>query len=484
MKKLNRKNFPDLKKYPNKVIQFGEGNFLRCFIDWQLDIINEKTDLEAGIFIVRPIDTDYLPLLNSQDGLYTSIIRGINENKELINEKRIITSVNEEVNIYKNYDRVVEEFKNPNIKYLFSNTTEAGIVFNEYDKLEDRPQVSFPGKLTKLLFERYCFFNGEKDKGLIILPCELIDYNGEELKKIVLKYAELWSLESEFIKWLEEENTWCSTLVDRIVTGYPKDEKEDLEKELGYSDDYIVAGEYFHLFVIQGPKWLEEEFKINKTNLNIKIVDNIKPYKERKVGILNGAHTALVPVSYLYGNDTVKESMDNQLIKRYLEQLLNDEIIPALDMDKTELEEFANSVMDRFNNPYIRHQLLSISLNSMFKFKTRILPQLLTNTDKLSKFPKYIAFSLASLICFYRGIRGEEFIPIKDEDRFIEVYSRIWKDYDSSKEKSNEIAREILGMKDHWDKDLNEVQYLTKVVGEYIFKIQNDGIKKVLEEIL
>lgn len=481
MKILNRENFLGVKKYSNKVIQFGEGNFLRCFIDWQLDIINEKTDLGAGIFIVRPIDTDYLPLLDTQDGLYTTLIRGINEKKELINEKRIISSVNQEVNIYKNYERVVEEFKNPDIKYIFSNTTEAGIVFNKEDRFEDKPQVSYPGKLTKLLYERYRYFNGDKDKGLLIFPCELIDYNGQELKKIVLEYTKLWKLELEFVKWLEESNIWCSTLVDRIVTGYPKDEKDELERELGYVDKYMVAGEYFHLLVIQGPKWLEKELRLKEVNLNIRIVDDIKPYKERKVGILNGAHTAMVPVSYLCGKETVKESMEDIVIKKYLESLINEEIIPALNMDKQELKEFANSVIDRFNNPYIKHQLLSISLNSMFKFKTRLLPQLLTNVDKLNKFPKYMAFSLASLIYFYRGKRGEEIIPINDERRFCELYTKIWENYDNSKKNSIEIAREILGLKEHWERDLNEIENLTETVGEYIYRIHSEGVKKVLE---
>lgn len=483
MKILNRKNYPEYPKYPNKVIQFGEGNFLRCFIDWQLDIINEKTDLNAGIFVVRPIDTDYLPLIDVQDGLYTTIIRGINEEKKLVDEKRIISSINQEVNIYKNYNRVVEEFKNPEIKYLFSNTTEAGIVFNSNDKFQDGPYGTYPGKLTKLLYERYKYFNGDLKKGLIIFPCELIDYNGEELKRIIFEYCQLWELENEFLKWLEEANTWCSTLVDRIVTGYPKDEKKELEEELGYIDNYMVTGEYFYLLVIQGPKWLQQELKLDEVNLNIKIVDNIKPYKEQKVGILNGSHTAIVPVSFLYGNNTVKESMDSPIIKNYLESLLSEEIIPALNLNPEELKKFANSVIDRFNNPYVKHNLLSISLNSMFKFKTRLLPQFITNVEKIGKIPKYMAFSLGALICFYRGKRGDEIIPLNDEERFLKLYSEIWNNYDNTLEKSQEIAKKVLGYKEHWDRDLNEIPELTEIVGENIWLIMNKGIEVAIEEL-
>ncbi|MGL5723004.1 tagaturonate reductase, partial [Cetobacterium sp.] len=362
---LTRKEL-NLPKYSEKVIQFGEGNFLRCFFDWQLDIINKNTDLNAGVAVVRPIDFDAVPLLDTQDGLYTAIIRGINESGQVVKDYTVISSINREIPIYKNFKEYLELAHNEDMRFIVSNTTEAGITFSSEDKYDDEPQATFPAKLTRLLHERFTVFNGDMTKGFILLPCELIDYNGEELKRVVLKYAELWNLGEEFTNWLINGNIWCSTLVDRIVTGYPRGEKEELEKELGYSDNFITTGEYFYLFVIQGPKdILTKELKLEGLNLNILIVDDLKPYKMRKVGILNGAHTAMVPVAYLYGIDTVREAMENEDLRKFIESAIDEEIIPALDMDKKELEEFKDAVINRFKNPYVKHMLMDISLNSM-----------------------------------------------------------------------------------------------------------------------
>ena len=465
------------RRYPEKIIQFGEGNFLRCFIDWQIDILNEKTDFNSGITIIRPIDYDSVPLLDTQDGLYTTVIRGINENGEAVKECRLIQSVNREIPVYKEFDKYLKLAENPEIKWIISNTTEAGIVFDGNDKYEDRPQSTFPGKLTRLLHERYKLFGKGRDSGFIILPCELISRNGEILKETVMKYADIWRLDAGFKKWLSEANTWCSTLVDRIVTGYPFSEKEELEKELGYKDNFITAGEYFYLFVIQGPKWLEKELKLDKVNMNIKIVDDVKPYELRKVGILNGAHTLMVPVAYLYGFDTVKESIEDPVIGKYVREALFDEIIPVLDMDEKELTEFAGSVIDRFRNPYIKHMLMSISLNSMSKYKSRVLPRLLGYYKKYGKLPEKLVFSLAALIIFYKGFREEEIIELKDDTYILEFYDELWKeknhDYTSMVEK-------VLKLEKLWDYNLNEIDGLLKLTSYYINKIDNEGIKKIL----
>lgn len=478
---LNRENFQGKKRYTDRIIQFGEGNFLRCFVDWQLDILNEKKGLDRGITVVRAINTSFPPSLDTQDGLYTTIIRGIDEKGELVNEKRIITSVNRELNVYTQYDKVAEAFLNPELEFVFSNTTEAGIVFSGEDRYEMEPPVAFPGKLTKFLHMRYRHFAGDASKGLIIIPCELIDYNGEELKRIVIQYCKLWNLESEFIEWLESSNTWCSTLVDRIVTGYPKDEKESLERELGYQDNFMVTGEYFHLFVIQGPEWLEEKLSLKDSGLNIKVVRDIKPYKERKVGILNGAHTALVPVSYLYGIDRVKESLDDVNIRRFLENLIQDEIIPSLNMDKKELKEFADDVIKRFSNPFVKHELLSISLNSMFKFKTRILPQMIRYMEEKNELPKHMMLSLAALAVFYRGKRGEETIHLNDEARFLDFYKKEWNSYDGTPEGARNLAENIASL-EHWGYRLDKVPGFVEKLGANIYKIEKDGIRSILEK--
>ena len=474
---INRKMFDKYTKFTNRAIQFGEGNFLRCFIDWQIDILNEK-GLDCGITIVRAIDGGSELTLNSQEGLYTTIIRGIDENDKLVEDKRIISSINDEIEIYKEYERVEKIFCDENLEYIFSNTTEAGIEFIEEDKMTDLPPKSFPGKLTKLLYSRY----KKLKKGLVIIPCELIDYNGKELKKIVLKYIELWGLEKEFKNWIEKDNVWCSTLVDRIVTGYPRKEEKKLRNELGYKDNFMVAGEYFYLFVIQGPKLLEEKLKLKNSGLNILIVEDIKKYKERKVGILNGAHTSLVPVAYLYGMNQVRESVENKELKSFLEALIYSEIIPSLDMEKSELEEFAKSVIKRFENPYINHELIAISLNSMAKFKTRVLPQMLRYMEIKGEIPKKITFSLASLIVFYRGKRGNERIPIKDEFKFIELYNNLWKEYDGNIEGAKKIAESILAL-EHWNQNMNGIKNLTDILGNYIYQIEKFGMSESLKKV-
>ena len=480
--KLNRSNFQKYKKYTERVIQFGEGNFLRCFFDWQLDIINEKTDLDAGIAVIRPIDSDYLPLLNTQDGLYTSIIRGINEENQVVTDYRIISSINREIPIYKSFDEYLKLAHNPNMRFIVSNTTEAGIVFEAEDKYDDAPQKSFPGKLTRLLHERFIYCDGNKEKGFILLPCELIDYNGDKLKEIVLQYADLWNLEEEFKTWLIEANIWCSTLVDRIVTGYPKEEKDSLEKEFGYEDIFMTTGEYFYLFVIQGPKeLLEKELKISGLNLNILIVDDLKPYKMRKVGILNGAHTSMVPVSYLYGIETVRESLEDEVIGAFIQDAINEEIIPALDMDKDELSKFADAVINRFKNPYVKHFLMSISLNSMSKYKTRILPQVLSYEKKNGELPKKLVFALASLIRFYKGERDGEVIKTSDDAHILKMYDNLWNNFDGN---YTNMAHTILSMEEHWETDLSQINCMTETLAKYIESIDTKGMRVAIKEVM
>lgn len=470
----------NLPKYGEKVIQFGEGNFLRCFFDWQLDIINKNTDLNAGVAVVRPIDFDAVPLLDTQDGLYTAIIRGINESGEVVKDYTVISSINREIPIYKNFQEYLQLAHNPEIRFIVSNTTEAGIAFSAEDKYEDAPQSTFPGKLTRLMHERFVTFNGDMTKGFILMPCELIDYNGEELRKMVLKYADLWNLGEGFKNWLINGNIWCSTLVDRIVTGYPRGEKEELTKELGYEDNFITTGEYFYLFVIQGPKdILTRELKLEGLNLNILIVDDLKPYKMRKVGILNGAHTAMVSLSYLYGIDTVREAMENDDIRNFIELAIDEEIIPALDMDEKELKEFKDAVINRFKNPYVKHMLMDISLNSMAKYKSRILPQVLETYKRTGKLPKRLLFSLAALIRFYKGVRENgDAIQLRDDRHHLDMYADLWQENNYEN-----IVKSVLGLENHWDMDLNSVEGMTELVAKYLENIDKNGVKKALEEV-
>ncbi|AHG21722.1 altronate oxidoreductase [Chania multitudinisentens RB-25] len=463
MKQLNRQEFPGA-QYPDRIIQFGEGNFLRAFIDWQIDLLNEHTGLNAGVVVVRPIDSEQPPSLNTQGGLYTTIIRGLNEEGEAVCEPRLIRSVNREINIYQDYESYLALARDPAIRFVFSNTTEAGIAYLPQDRFADAPAASFPAKLTRLLYERFSHFAGAADKGWVLLPCELIDYNGETLKEYVLRYAQQWELPQAFSDWLNECNTFCSTLVDRIVTGYPRGEEQQWQQQLGYQDRFLDTAEHFYLFVIQGPQWLAQELHLDQLDLNVHIVDDIKPYKERKVAILNGAHTALVPVAFIAGLDTVGEAMADEAIATYVARTIAEEIIPVLDLPQQELLPFAEAVQNRFRNPFIQHQLLSIALNGMTKFRTRILPQLLASQQQNGVLPKRLTFALAALIAFYRGERRVGKYPLQDDAHWLERYATLWAGVAHHDISMTTLVETVLADEAHWGQNLNAIPGLTATV--------------------
>lgn len=480
MQRLNRRDFPG-RRHPDKIIQFGEGNFLRAFVDWQIDLLNEHTDLDAGIVIVRPIDTDFPPPLNTQDGLYTTIISGLNEQGDAVRETRIIRSVNREINIYQQFDDYLALARDPNIRFVFSNTTEAGISYLDSDRLDDAPPASFPAKLTRLLFERFNHFDGAADKGWILLPCELIDYNGEALQELVLRYARQWALPDAFTHWLITSNTFCSTLVDRIVTGYPRAEAESLEAELGYQDNFLDSAEHFYLFVIQGPKSLAQALRLDKLPLNILLVDDIRPYKARKVAILNGAHTALVPVAFLAGLNTVGEAMNDADIRRFVELTIAEEISPVLDLPQAELTSFAQAVLSRFSNPFIQHQLLSIALNGLTKYRTRILPQLLESQNKYGVLPPRLTFALAALLAFYRGERNGETYPLQDDAHWLVRFAQLWRGVRQGDIALAELVETVLADEAHWGTDLNTVPQLAQTITEHLQAIDDRGMRTALK---
>lgn len=482
MKTLNRSDFPGA-HYPERIIQFGEGNFLRAFVDWQIDLLNEHTDLNAGVVIVRPIDSAFPPSLSKQDGLYTTIIRGLNEQGEAVSDARLIRSVNREISVYGEYDAFLKLAHNPDMRFVFSNTTEAGISYHAGDKFDDAPAVSYPAKLTRLLFERFSHFIGAQDKGWIIIPCELIDYNGDALRELVLRYAQEWSLPAAFVTWLDEANVFCSTLVDRIVTGYPRDEVAQLEAELGYHDGFLDTAEHFYLFVIQGPKTLASELRLDKYPLNVLIVDDIKPYKERKVAILNGAHTALVPVAFQAGLDTVGEAMNDSDICAFVEKAVYQEIIPVLDLPRDELESFASAVTGRFRNPYIKHQLLSIALNGMTKFRTRILPQLLAGQRANGKLPARLTFALAALIAFYRGERSGEAYPVQDDAYWITRFQQLWSQHGDRQLSTQQLVNAVLAAEEHWEQDLTNVPGLVAQVTSDLDNILSKGMREAVKPL-
>lgn len=483
MKRLNRQDFAN-KQYPTKIMQFGEGNFLRAFIDWQIDHLNKENGLNAGVSIVRPIDYDSLPSLDTQEGLYTSIVRGIDERGEAVENVRIIDCVNEEIFVYRNFERYMELAENVDLKIVFSNTTEAGIEYVVTDQLSDAPAKSFPAKLTQWLYKRFNHFSGSSDAGLMIIPCELIDYNGEKLKEIVLQYCQLWKLEQGFVDWLNRDNHFCSTLVDRIVTGFPHDEHAELEKKFGYHDKFMVTSEYFHQFVIQGPEKLNELLCPSGSNLNIHVVDDIYPYKQRKVAILNGAHTALVPLAYMSGIDSVGEAMEDPLFVAFIEKLMYDEIIPTLDLPQDTLEAFAQDVIKRFKNPFIHHLLMSISLNSMTKFQTRLMPQLHQYVAQNVRVPDMMCLALAAQILLYRGIRDGKKVELADSNEWMREFEQLWQQYTDNQITLEQLVANVLSAKWHWQSDLTQIPTLISKVTHMLEEFLQLGVRDVLGKFL
>ncbi|HBN82667.1 MAG TPA: tagaturonate reductase [Clostridiales bacterium] len=389
---------------PERVIQFGEGGFLRGFADWMLQHINETSNFNGSVVVVQPIETGMCEKLSEQDCVYTHIIRGAEGM-----DTKIIDVISRCINPYNNYDEYLKLAENPELRFILSNTTEAGIAYRKEDRLTDTPPVSFPAKVTALLYKR---FELGLD-GFIFLPCELIDKNGQELKAIILKYADDWDLGVDFKNWVEYNNVFCNTLVDRIVTGYPRGETIDL----GYVDNMVNTSEYFHLWVIEGPKSIGDEIPFDIAGLNVIITDNLEKYRTRKVRILNGAHTAMVPYAMLKGFETVKSCVDDEEMLKYIKSCIFDEIIPTLDLPKQELLNYANSVLERFSNPYIKHMLSSIALNSVSKFKVRVLPSILEYINRTGCIPKNLLIAFASLIQFYKT-------PMANDDQEIMDYMK------------------------------------------------------------
>ena len=375
---------------PERVIQFGEGGFLRGFVDWMLDKINASSDFNGSVVVVQPIEAGMCDMLSAQDCVYTHIVRGSEGY-----EKSIIDVISRCVKPYEDFGAYLALAENPDFRFIVSNTTESGIVFSAEDKITDAPPASFPAKLTLLLKRRYELGLG----GFVFLPCELIDRNGDNLKRCILQYADLWELGDGFKRWIENENVFTNTLVDRINTGYPRGE----ELDLGYEDNMVNTSEFFHLWVIETEHDLESEIPFSSAGLNVILTrDKLEMYRTRKVRILNGAHTSLVPHALLSGFDTVKSCIDDPAMREHIRKCVFDEIIPTLDLPRDELLSYAESVLERFGNPYIKHYLSSIALNSVSKFKVRVLPSILEYEKRFGRLPETLVFSLARLIEFYK----------------------------------------------------------------------------------
>lgn len=476
-----------LKDAPERVLQFGEGNFLRAFVDYFIDMLNEKTGFNSKVALCQPIAPGLADKINEQDGLYTLYLRGFQDGAK-VNKKRIISCVSRCLNPYNDFEEVLKCAENPDLRYITCNTTEAGIAYDPSCRFTDVPASSYPGKLTQFLYRRFQTFGSETGKGFVILSCELIDNNGKELEKCVLQYAAQWELGDDFMNWIREENLFCSTLVDRIVTGYPRSEADSINEENGYVDNLIDTGEIFGFWVIEGPESLKEELPFEKAGLPVLITDDHKPYKQRKVRILNGAHTSFVLGAYLAGQNIVRDCMNDEVICGFMNKTIYDEIIPTLTLPKEELEEFAASVTERFKNPFIDHALLSISLNSTSKLKARVMPSLKGYLEKTGTLPKCITASFAFYLAFYRGqelkedgfhaVRGNDEYIINDDRAVLEFFNAHKQDDAAA------LAHAVCTNTDFWGEDLSKLPGFEESVAQTLQAIEENGTYEVMKACL
>ncbi|MHB0937262.1 MAG: tagaturonate reductase [Armatimonadota bacterium] len=476
-----------LEEYPVRVLQFGEGNFLRAFVDWMFNRLNAQGLFNGSVVVVQPIARGMVPVLNAQEGLYTLLLRGLRDG-EVTEERELITAVRCGIDPYADWAGFLDCARLPELRFIVSNTTEAGIAYMEEPKPAATCPDSFPAKVAAFLYTRYRHFAGAAKAGMVLLPCELIDRNGDNLKRAVLQHAEAWKLEKGFCAWVEAHCRFLNTLVDRIVTGYPANEAASLCAELGYEDKLLDTGELFHLWVIEGD--CREELPFTQAGLNVIWTDNMEPYRTRKVRILNGAHTMTVLAAYLAGKETVREAVEDPLIGAYMRQGLSQEIIPTLELPEEEKLSFAVAVLERFRNPFIRHLLLSITLNSVSKFAVRVLPSLLQYHQRNGELPTTLVFSLAALIAFYRGepadgalqgSRDGQPYAIKDDAPVLAEFAAAWNEHAGD---IPALCRRILARADWWGQDLTAIPGLAELVTADLQAILTDGVTSAMRGIV
>ena len=466
---------------PIKIMQFGEGNFLRAFVDWIIQNLNDNGAINSSVAVVQPMPMGRVADLAVQDGLYTVRLEGIDKG-EKVKKSQIIDVLDDYINPFTDYEHYLSYGESEDLQIIISNTTEAGIAFDPTDTDFSQCPKSFPGKLLALLKRRYDHFKGDMSKGLAIIPCELIDYNGEELYKCLTKLAENNGMDKAFIKWMQTANHFTSTLVDRIVPGYPRNEIEAIREECGYIDNNVVKGEIFHLWVLKKEEYVQKVFPADSTGLNVIFADDIKPYKQRKVKILNGSHTAMVPVAYLCGIDTVGEAVNNPTIGKFVHDFIFDEVNPTIDLPQDQMVAFATSVIERYRNPYIRHELMSIALNSTTKFRTRLLPTLEDYVRKEGKLPYHLVFAFAALCLFHKGKRGCDDIALKDDPALLAHWKQMWEECGSDYLK---FAREALSWEEAWEMDMNTIHPdLAKTVAGYLKAMEQKGMRAAVEEFV
>jgi len=479
MKALNKQT-ANKRQFPERIIQFGEGNFLRAFIDWIVWNMDNKADFNSSVVVVQPIENGMIDMLNKQDDLYHVNLRGKIDGKS-VDSYQMIDVISRALNPYTQNADFMHLAEQPEMRFVISNTTEAGIAYDPSCKLTDKPASSYPGKLTQLLYHRFKTFNGDPTKGLIMFPCELIFLNGHKLKEVIYQYIDLWNLGEGFKKWFTDNCGVYATLVDRIVPGFPRDRIKDIQENLGYEDNMVVQGEAFHLWVIEAPKSVEKEFPADKAGLHVMFVDSEKPYHARKVTLLNGPHTVLSPVAYLSGINIVRDACLHPVIGKFIHKVMFDELMQTLDLPQDELQKFAADVMERFENPFVDHQVTSIMLNSFPKFETRDLPGLKKYLKRKGELPKGIVLGLSAIITYYKGGKRADGADIQPNDaqEIMDLLKNLWATNDTKK-----ITEGVLAATSIWGEDLNKIPGLAADVKADLDSIQSKGMLETVKGIL
>ena len=475
MQPLNRQSASVSPAPPERTLQFGGGNFVRGFADWIVEVYNRQQSAPLGVVVVNNTDRQIYRAWSAQDGLYHVLTKGISDGN-LVDRHELVTCISRVLSLDKDWEAFLQTAEQSEMRYIFSNTTEAGIRFSESDAVTDAPPAEFPAKLTSWLHRRFDTFKGGGERGCIVIPMELVVDNGTVLREKVLQYVRHWELSEDFVRWIEQSCTFCNTLVDRIVPGVGKEELPAARELVGYEDAAITQGEPYHLLAIEAPAAVRKELPLDDIGLNIIYTDDLTPYRRSKVAILNGAHTTMVPVAYLCGRETVRETLEDDLTGSYVRDALYEEIIPILDLPGVDLQQFAREVLDRFRNPFIHHRLLSISLNSVSKYRERVLPSVLAYHEQRGEWPRRLILSLAALVRFYRGERDGAEIPLKDDPWVIEFLRSVWAATDGSPASLDQLTRKVLGWERAWGRDLSVYPDLHQLLAAQLREIEANGM--------
>ncbi len=476
MKELNRKTVATAAR-PIRIMQFGEGNFLRAFVDWMVDRANKQGVLNAGIVVVQPLERGMVDALKAQDNLYHVYLEGIKDKKP-VKEVTLVECIQDALDPYTEFEKFERYVRSEELEFVVSNTTEAGITYHDDEDIFAKPARSFPGKVAALLHSRFEHFKGDPTRGLTFFCCELIENNAATLREYVLRHADRLHLGGDFTNWVKGACRFCDTSVDRIVPGFPRENIDEIKEEIGFNDNLVVKGEYYHVWAIAGGRDVQSRFPLDRAGLHVLFLDDLKSFRDKKVRVLNGAHTALVPVALQLGYKTVKEAFDDKLVESFIRTMVAEEVLPVIEGDPAELKEFAESIIERFYNPSIRHHLEAIALNSLSKWETRDFPTLKDGFAKEGKVPPLTAFSLAALLALYSGRSEIDFTP-NDTPGHVTFIRQAW-DPDDIKAS----VEQILSNRKIWKEDLTAIAPLALVVAGFVQGILAVGMRRSLEAVL